>query len=105
MISSMVGSRHPIYISFVKFNVFVCVIRYQNIDRCFPFYVMNAVNNVYVLVSSFCGIFIIDNISHMCFNCLTCDFNWHNIIVSQWDLKGQLNNAYCSLLLTISCIC
>ena len=66
---------------------------------------MNAVNDVYVWASSFCGILISDKVSHVFLNCVTCDHNWHDTIVSWWDLKGQLNNAYCSLLLTSSCIC
>ena len=39
--------------TFVEFNVFVCVIRHQNVDRCFPFYVMDAVDDVYIWVPSF----------------------------------------------------
>ena len=91
--------------SFVKFNVFVCVIRHQNIDRCFPFYVLDAIDYVCIWVSSFCGVLISEKVSQMFLNCLTCDLNWCNTIVSRWYFECQFNNTYCCLLFTVSWIC
>ena len=70
--------------SFVKFIVFVCVIRHQNVDRCLPFYAMDAIDYVYIWVSSFCAVLIREKVSHMFLNCLTYDLNWCNTIVSRW---------------------
>ena len=93
-------------LSFVKLNVFVCIIRHQNVNRCFPFDAMNAINYVYIGVPSFLlnchrGLFH----SHMVLNCLSCDFNWYNTIVSWQYLSDDLTMQICGLLFTVSHIC
>ena len=41
-------------LSFVEGDVFIGIIRYQYVDRCFSFYLVYTINNVDVGVSSLC---------------------------------------------------
>ena len=47
------GFKASYVFSFVKFNVFVCVIRHQNINRCFSFDAVDAIGDVNIRVPSF----------------------------------------------------
>ena len=49
--------------SFVKGDVFISIIRYQYVDRCFSFYLVNTINDVDVGVPSLCWIIIGDEIA------------------------------------------
>ena len=91
-------------LSFVKGNVFVGIIRYQYVDRCLPFNLVNTVNDVGVGVSSLSWIVISDKISHMFLNYPSCDLDWYNTLVSWWDFKLWFNCAYCGLLFTVLCV-
>ena len=71
----------------------------------FSFDAMDAVYDVDIKVSPFCAILISYEVSHMFINCLTCDFNWYDTIMSRWCFKGQLNNTYCCLLFTVPGVC
>ena len=51
MLSVMAGSRQPMYSPLLKVMCFFCIIRHQNVYRCFPFDAVNTINDVYV-----CGI-------------------------------------------------
>ena len=76
--------------SFVECNVFVCVIGYQNVNRCFSFDVMDAIGDVDIRVSSCCRVLISNEVSLMFLNCLTCDFDWYDTIVSRSILRDDL---------------
>ena len=75
---------------FVKCDVFVAIIWYQNIDRWSSLNVVYAIHNVYVGILPFCW-FLIAN--ETC--CLSCDwvafdFNWYDTIMSGRYLKCWL---------------
>ena len=90
--------------AFKKLNVFVCIIRHQNIKRCFTFDAVDAIEDVNIRVP-FVESSSVIKLSHMFLNCLTCDLNWYNTIVSRQYFKDQFNNSCCCLLFTVSCIC
>ena len=66
---------------------------------------MNAINYVYVGVSSLCWIVISDKISHMSLKYWSCDLNWDNIIVFWQYFKLWFDCANCGLLFTVPCVC
>ena len=47
------GFKASYVFSFVKLNVFVFVIRHQNINRCFSFDIVDAINGVNIRVPSY----------------------------------------------------
>ena len=95
------GFKASYVLSFVKGDMFIGIIRYQCVNRCFPFNLVNTVNDVYVGVSSLCWIVISDEISYMFLNYWSCDLNWYITIVSWWYFKWWFDCANCGLLFTV----
>ena len=96
------GFKVSYVFSFVEFNVFVCAIRCQNINRCFSFDAVDAIDDANIRDPSFCWVLISNKLSHMFLNGLTCHFNWYNTIVSRQHFKGWFDSTYCCLLFTVS---
>ena len=91
--------------SFVKCDVFVCVVWYQNIDRCFAFKAVNAIYNVYIGILSFCWILIANEVCSMSCDWVTCDLDGYDTIMSGRYLEHWFNNSFCCLLSTVSDVC
>ena len=91
-------------LSLVKHDVFICIIKHQNINRCFPFDAVNTINNVYNL-----GPFLLLSChwwwNKPYVNYWSCDLNWYDTIVSQQYFKWWFDCANCGLLFTVPCVC
>ena len=80
--------------SFVESDMFIGVIWYQNIHRCFSFDVAYAIYDVDIWILSFCWILISDKICHMSFNCMSFDFDWDDPIMSRRYFESWHDNSY-----------
>ena len=90
--------------SFVECDMLIGVIWHENIYRCFPFYVVYAIYNVYVGILPFCWILITDEICCMSFNCMGFGLDWNDTIMSPWCFESWLDNPYSFLLFTVSSV-
>ena len=89
------GCKLSYILSLVKCDMFVVVIWYQNVDRCFAFNVVNAIYNAYVGILSFCW-FLIGNETY-CMSCdwVALDFDGYEAIMSGRYIKCWFNNSCC----------
>ena len=76
------GFKASYVFSFVEFNVFVLLYTKTLID-VFSFDAVDAIDDVNIRVPAFCQVLISNKVSNMFLNCLTCDPNWYNTIVSR----------------------
>ena len=74
--------------SFVKCEVFICVIRDKNVNRCPVIDLVNAINYVNVWVSSFGSTVICKEVCLMCGDKWSTDLDWNHTIVSGWHLES-----------------
>ena len=81
--------------SFVKCKVFICVIRDKNVNRCPVLDLVNAINYVYVWVSSFGSTVICKEVCHLCGDKWSTEFDGNHTIVSGWYLESPFDCTYC----------
>ena len=74
--------------SFVKYEVFICVIRDKYVNRCPAFGLVNAINYVDVWVLSFGSTVICKEVCHMCCDKWSTDLDWDHTIGSGWYLES-----------------
>ena len=72
----------------MKGEVFISVIRDENVYQCPVFDLVNAINDVNVGVSILGCAVISDQMCCMCGDEWSTDFNQYYTIVSRWYLKG-----------------
>ena len=80
--------------SFVKCEVFICVIRDKYVNKCLAFDLVNAMNYVNVWVLSFGSTVICKEVCHMCCNNRSTDLDWDHTIVSEWYLESYYRSVY-----------
>ena len=72
----------PYIFPLVEGDVFVCVVGDENINLCFFFDVMDAINNVYVGVFPLFRVLITDEVGHMSLNYMSYNLDMYDAIVS-----------------------